>query len=185
MKANKVGKALAGTGSFIGKNKMPLLYLGLGVVVIVIAIPIVKSVNRLFKPPNVKGAKDVTKVVVEAKNLTITPQQAKQLAEQLLTAFNYKMFGTGRGTDKSLIENVFDQIKTDDDFKLLFKEFGTRTYSYSVGGTPSGVIGGVVDKLGGTADLDLIGWLNEELDWTDKATKEKVRKKLPQGFILG
>lgn len=177
----KVKENIVGLGNFIGKNKIPLLYIGGAIAVVSIAYPLIKNITSGFKSPKVKGAKDVTKdVVVDDKKTSITDFQANQYAEQLLSAFNAQM-----GTDLSRIENVFEKLNSED-FKKVYKEFGTRTYSNLSSGSPSGFLFSLPEKLAGVKDMDLIGWIDEELDFTDASTKNIIRKVVePAGFVIG
>jgi hypothetical protein len=82
------------------------------------------------------------------------------------------------GTDKSGIKRVFEKVKNEDDMKLLYKTFGIRKYSSINSGEASGFLWGIIENLGGYIDLDLIGWLNTELDIFDFNTKKIINEKL-------
>lgn len=180
MKTNKFQKTLVNTGSFIGNNKVALLYVGAGVLVVALAIPLVKNLYDRFKGRDTKEKKDIMgKIKVDWNKATITSSQADQMANQLLDAFS-----VSSGTDNDVVIEVFDKLKNDDDFYALFKAFGYRTYSNVNSGSPTEAVWGVLEDLGGYDDMDLMGWLNTELSWYNIGTKKKVRAKLPKGYVL-
>jgi len=91
------------------------------------------------KPP---GQKD------EQKLLTLPLIQYTQLATTLQIAMQ------GTGTNESAILRVMNQLSTNSDVLMLIQAFGMKTLSNN----PLG--------FGGT-NLNLIGWLNEELSESD------------------
>jgi len=171
---NKIGKGISSTGTYIAENKKPLLYVGGAVAVVVIGWAVVNRFKKAVKGNNIKGGKFV-KQDIDVEKLTITPQIAKNYAEALYSAFTYYW-----GTDKSIINNVFDKISPED-FKLISNEFGVRSRGVIDGKEPT-----AFEKwLKQYKDLDLIGWLNAELDFLDFNLKKKVRAIVePAGFIL-
>jgi hypothetical protein len=174
---DKFGKGLSGVGTYIGNNKKPLLYIGGAIAVVIVGFTIVKRVKGAFTPAVISGGKfveqEVNPQIVKISNAT-----AKNYAETLFEAFNYTW-----GTDKGSISQVFDKINSED-FKLVYNQFGKRSYSTINGGTPSGKWWSP-DTLGGSTELDLISWINAELGWGDSALREKIRKVVePAGFII-
>ncbi len=90
------------------------------------------------------------KINTSSNNLTISSDEAVNLAKTLLDAFN------DGGTDEEKVEAVFKKLKTGDDFKLVFNAFGLRKRIF--GGTPTNYI---TKK---TAEAyDLIYWLKAEV----------------------
>jgi hypothetical protein len=174
---DKFGKGLSGVGTYIGNNKKPLLYVGGAIAIIVIGFAIVKRIKGSVAGKNIIGGKFISQDIDETKT-TISKNTAKNYAENLFDAFNYSF-----GTDKSIIDGVFSKIKSED-FKLIYNEFGKRSYSGLNGGSPSGQWY-APDTYLGSEELDLIGWLNNELGFGDGALKDKIRKIVePAGFIL-
>lgn len=170
---NKLVKA----GNFLKQNKTPILYVGGAIAVLVVTIPLIKRLRRLAKG---KSSSSATFYDINAKELdadvnkaTITVLQAKQLANQLV-----KYMSVSYGTNLSGIRDVFEQIENEDDMKLLYREFGVRKYSTINTGEASGVLFGVIETLFGFRDLDLVGWLDTELDFLDIRTKNAVNEKL-------
>lgn len=172
---DKIGKGLSDVGTFIGNNKKPLLYIGGAIAVIVVGVTLVKKFKGALEGKGVKGGKFNVQDIDETKT-TISSQSAKNYAELLYEASNYDF-----GTDKGIMDSVFSKINSED-FKKIYNAFGKRSYSEGIsGGTPSPL----QEWLGDFENLDLIGWLNNELDFGDSALREKIRKVVePAGFVL-
>jgi hypothetical protein len=169
----ELGKSLAKTGDFIGKNKKPLLYVGGAIAVVVIGYAVVKKLKGGIIGESIKGGKFVEQDIDETKT-TITDAQAKNYAENLFQAFNYTF-----GTDKSVIDGVFSKLNPED-FKKVYNAYGKRSYSALTGGTPS-----PLTFFWNMENIDLISWLNYELGFGDGALKTKIRKVVePAGFVL-
>lgn len=166
---------VAKTGDFLAKNKTPILYIGGAIFIIAIAIPIVRRINSVVnpKPQPAKQFDFLKDINVDYSKATITNQQAKIMANQLVDAMS--VFS---GTDKKAIENIFDKIKNKEDMIALYKAFGKRKYSYINSGEASGFLWGIFENAVGYADLDLVGWLSEELDFLDKKLRLLVNEKL-------
>lgn len=174
---SKFGKVIKETGNFIKENPKPILWIGGSIVVVVIAIAAVKSIKNKFSGKGIKGG-IFSEQTIDNTKTTINSQTAKNYAENLFRAFNYSL-----GTDKSVIESVFSKINSED-FKMIYNAFGTRSYSIINGGTSSGKWL-APDTWVGSEDIDLVSWLNEELDFTDTALKNKIRPIVNgAGFIL-
>jgi hypothetical protein len=171
---DKFGKGLSGVGTYIGNNKKPLLYVGGAIALVVIGYAVVKRVKGAVAGKNIVGGKFNTQDIDENKT-TISDSTAKNYAEILFEAFNYDW-----GTDKSQVDSVFSKIKPED-FKLVYNAYGKRDY-----GTLTGLSPTWAERVGGLyRSLDLIQWINEELEFGDSALREKIRKVVePAGFIL-
>lgn len=110
-------------------------------------------------------------VSINYKNLTIDKEKAKILAKSLLDAFNETAFGFP-ATDEEKVKQVFDSLKTGDDFRLVYTIFGRRK---RMGGrTPTVWLD---KKL--ADDYDLLYWLKAEISPTwDKALFNQVKKRV-------
>ena len=172
----KVGKGLSSTGTFIAENKKPLLYVGGAIAIVVVGWALTRRLKKAVSGAGkniIEG--NYVQQNVDFSKTTITKQVAKNYAEALYSAFTYYW-----GTDKTILRNVFDKI-TPEDFKLIFNEFGVRSRGAIDGKEPTGI----ERLLGLYKNLDLMGWLNAELDVLDWNTKAKVRAVIePAGFIL-
>jgi hypothetical protein len=173
---NKIGKGVSSAGTYISENRKPLLYVGGAVAIVVVGWALTRRIKKavsgagrnIIEGNYIEQDIDVTKT-------TISKQIAKNYAEALYSAFTYYW-----GTDKTIVRNVFDKI-TPEDFKLIFNEFGIRSRGAIDGKEPTGI----ERWLGLYKNLDLMGWLNAELDILDFALKNKVRAVVePAGFIL-
>ncbi len=177
MKKIDLGKITSGTGEFIAKNKKPLLYIGGAIAVVIIGVAVVKRLKGGISGEKLSGGKFVEQDIDETKT-TISSQTARNYAESLFEAFNYTW-----GTDKGTIESVFSKIKPED-FKMVYNAFGKRSYSDLNGGSPSEKIW-LPDTWLGSSKLDLIQWINKELEFGDGALKDKIRKVVePAGFVI-
>ena len=169
-------------GDFLKDNKKPVLYIGGAIIVVSIAYTLVKNVNKgvsnFFNPgANTIKGKFIPQEIDLTKT-TITETQAKNFAENLFEAFNYFY-----GTNKSTINAIFDKIKPED-FKMIYNEFGKRTYSSLNGGSPTDKVY-ALDTYLGNRDLDLVEWFNKELDLLDYFTLAKVKKTVKAaGFAM-
>lgn len=172
----KFGNFLKGTGNFIKENPKPIIYIGGSVVAVILVAAIVKKIKAKITGSEVKGGK-YNKQDVDPKKLSISTSTAKNFAEQLFIAMNYTY-----GTDKAVLDAIFSKINTED-FKLIYNEFGVRSYSsvFVVGGSPS-----ASERLLGTYnDIDLVEWLNNELGYGDGTLKNKIRPIVDgAGFVL-
>lgn len=138
-------------GGFAAKNKNAFLILG-GLTLSYFMIRQVRksfsSIGDALKSDDVDFIKP--KINPSSSNLTITSDEAVNLAKTLLDAFN------DGGTDEEKVEAVFKKLQTGDDFKLVFNAFGLRKRIF--GGTPTNYI---TKK---TAEAyDLIYWLKAEI----------------------
>jgi hypothetical protein len=176
MKKFDLGKATSNTGEFIANNKKPLLYIGGAIAIVVIGYAFVKKIKSKLEGSDVKGGK-YNEQNVDVNKLSINNATAKNYAEQLFRAMNYTY-----GTDKAILDSIFSKINSED-FKMIYNEFGQRSYSsaFVIGGSPSAV----ERLLGSYEDIDLVEWLNNELGVGDSALREKIRKVIqPSGFVL-
>lgn len=174
---------IAKTGNFIQANKTPLLYIGGAVFVLAVAIPLLRRFTTVLgdKQSKARNPEDVVGgLEPNLDKTTITQNQASAMANQLVEAMS-----SFPDTDSDDIESVFDRIQNADDMKLLYKTFGVRPYSIVNRGEASNVLFGVIEKLGGFKELDLIGWLNTELGVLEGGTRRLVNEKLELiGFKL-
>ena len=118
-------------------------------------------------------ATDLQKVLndtkVDTAKTTITETQALDFANRLFLAMD------SNGTDENAIKTVLiDRNLTADDIKLIVKKFGIKPYGIT--GSPT------FWSFGTKRDLDLIGWLCEELS---ESWLKKIRPKFNEaGFNL-
>lgn len=170
----KIGQSLKSAGNFVKENPKPLLYLGGTTIAVVLVYAIVKKWKKNISKNNIKQGSFINQEIDESKT-TITNNVAKNYAESLFEAFNYTW-----GTDKSIINEVFSKI-TSEDFKKIYNAFGERSYNGLDGGTPKAVN----SIIGNYYQLDLVEWLNNELGFGDSSLKTKIRPIVNgAGFVL-
>jgi hypothetical protein len=169
-----INQATSKTGEFIVNNKKPLLYIGGAIAVTILAVAVVRRLKGKIEGKDISKGKFVEQDIDLTKT-TISVQTAKNYAEILFEAFNYDW-----GTDKSQVESVFSKIKPED-FKLVYNAYGKRDY-----GTLTGLSPTWAERAGGLyRSLDLVQWINEELEYGDSALREKIRKVVePAGFVI-
>lgn len=169
-----INQATSKTGEFIVTNKKPLLYIGGAIAVTILAVAVVRRLKGKIEGRDISKGKFVEQDIDLTKT-TISVQTAKNYAEILFEAFNYDW-----GTDKSQVESVFSRIKPED-FKLVYNAYGKRDY-----GTLTGLSPTWAERAGGLyRSLDLVQWINEELEIGDSALREKIRKVVePAGFVI-
>ena len=132
-------------GDFLTKNATPILYIGGGIVIILIVSKVLKGIigtNSLFG----NSSTDTSNVDVNTSNLTISSNDALLIAEGMYSAMNRI------GTDE---QSLFDLVTplNKDDLLLVIKTFGMRRYEPLLG-TTAFLLG---------QDQNLIGWLKGEL----------------------
>jgi hypothetical protein len=177
LKNTSVSEAIANTGKIIKDNKVPLLWIGGATVATVLVWAIVKKWKSNIAGESIEKGKFNVQEIDYTKT-TISPSVAKNYAEILFEAFNYYW-----GTDKASIQNVFLKIKPED-FKMVYNAFGKRSYSLLNGGSPS-EISIMPDTWIGSTKVDLIQWLNNELEFGDSNLKALVKKVIePAGFVI-
>jgi len=175
--SKKIGSNVAKLGDFIGNNKKSLFYVGGAIIVVFAGQYIAKKLKNVILGRDILGSK-FTEQDIDTSKTTISQAKAKNYAESLLQAFNYTW-----GTDKGTISAIFSKINSED-FKLVYNAFGVRSYSDLNGGSPTGVDWTPSTWIG-HADLDLVGWLNSELEFGDSALRNKIRPIVDgAGFIL-
>lgn len=165
--------------NFIIENKNTFFIVGgliLGFFVVRQVKKGISSVGEVFKSDEVDFIKP--EINPSIKNLTITSNQAVILAKSLLDAFNHTTFIGSRATDEVKVKETFEQIKTGDDFKLVYNAFGER--KRFGGGTPTFYL----DKKVADA-YDLIYWLKEELDsYWDKEVYDLVKERVTSAGLI-
>lgn len=130
---------------FILKYKKPLIVLA-----VILAIA---GIIYFWKRKS-DSQKAIGDLKVNKDNLTITENQAIIIAENLLAAMN--QYGTN---EKVIIENLKTLRK--DDILLVMKAFGVRPYN------GAGLATRGYEKKFFATDLNLVGWLQEELEGDD------------------
>lgn len=161
LKKENVKKAVSGANDFskfMLENKYLLIAVGVGVVGYFIYKKVGKAVDSVgegFK--NIETDRVKLHLKEKKENLTITKEKATMLAKTLLEAFNYKNALFIKGTDKEKVRRVFEELKTPDDYILLYNTFGLRPYTVS--GTPTSYL----EKKFFYTNKDLNGWLRAEL----------------------
>ena len=152
-------------GNFIVENKNAFI-IGGGLVLGFLAVRQVRksfsSIGDALKADDVDFIKP--KINPSSNNLTITSDEAVNLAKTLLDAFN------DGGTDEEKVEAVFKKLQTGDDFKLVFNAFGLRKRIF--GGTPTNYF----TKKAAEA-YDLIYWLKAEIGTFWNPTLYNIIKK--------
>tara|TARA_R110001632_G_scaffold7085_2_gene28390 strand:- start:976 stop:1515 length:540 start_codon:yes stop_codon:yes gene_type:complete len=170
-KGNIVGK----TGMFIKNNKTAMLYIGGTIGVVLLASILYKRIKKVLNPtqPQATDKTVVDDIKIDDNKTTISLQQAKSFSNQLVGYFSISS-----GTDEDGIKSIFEKIKNKDDMNLLYKTFGFRPYSNTNQGEASGALWGLLENAGGYSQLDLLGWLDQELGVFDWRTKKVVNEKL-------
>lgn len=178
----KAKKAVKETGAFIENNQKQLLYLGGAILVGYFGFKIYKGISRgaevvgdILENPEIDDIK--TELAVNPKNVTISKAQAEVLAKSLLDAFNHTILFGSPSSDKGKINQVFDAIKTGDDFRLVHNSFGYR--KRAMGGTPTSYTG---KKLSNAYDLTY--WLKEEVPgWLNRSLYRKIEARFKTANI--
>ena len=175
---NTLKKANA-TSNFVIENKNAFLLAGvviLGIVAVRQVRKGIASVGHVFEADSVDFI--TPEIHPTTKNLTIDSDKAVNLAKALLDAFNYTTFFGYPGTEESKVKAVFEELKTGDDFKLVFNAFGMRK-RFS-GGTPTHYL----DKKIADA-YDLIYWLKAEIDsYWDQELYTMIKERVSSAGLI-
>ena len=176
------------TAKKAARNPLPTLYVVGGILGAFAVFKILQAANNAFSGSDIDDKVDF-KLKIDPAKLSISKEQAKIFADQLLVAMNWEglrpwpLFTVGPGTDNKVIKEVFGQINPED-FKLIYQAFGTKDYN-GFGSPPKNVGGGVQDAIGISKKRDLVYWLRSELDFFDFSLKGKVGETVRQaGFIF-
>lgn len=105
------------------------------------------------------STKAIGNLTINKSNLTITNNQAIIIAENLLNAMDQW------GTDDAVIISNLQTLRTDD-LLLVMKLFGVKAYN------GAGLATSTLGKLMFSNDMNLVGWLHQELsgDSLDQVT---------------
>jgi len=153
----KVGDHANTIGTFIIEYRMPLLIASGAVLGWYIIKGARKQIASVFEDQSEHVAIDLG---IDKQNTTISETQAQQFAQQLLDASNHKE--PLYGTDEKTIKQVFLQLKTPEDFKLVYKAFGNKNYN-GWNSPPTGIF----RYLDNYEPRDLVYWLKSEVKPSD------------------
>lgn len=160
-KASEVAKK---TVTKVATNPMTVVYGIAGVIAIVGIYSLVKGAKNLgdqLTGDGIDNKVEIGRLRIDRSRLSITPEQARIFASQLLTAFNWTWpFPKIQGTDNDVVEGIFDRIGPED-FKLIFLEFGDKDYN-GFGSPPNNIGGGFQSVTGISSKRNLVYWLREE-----------------------
>lgn len=164
MKTEKIKQNIVKSSEYLSKNGKTLL-IGASVAVgLLVMWKIYRSFTRKSKTEEEREKEQQVQGVIEQsinkQNLTITEQQAKNFAQQLLDAMDYA--APVYGTDEDTIASVLKKIKTKDDFLLIFKAFGLKEYNGN-GLPPTGW----ARHIDNYEPRNLVYWLKAELSPRD------------------
>lgn len=149
------------TLKWIEENKTAILTLGTLILVGYSVFKVKNTISKAFKRDEKSTKITGTGGGLNKKNTTINEHTATNLASQLLLAMDRY------GTDEELISEVFDQIRSKDDFLMVYRAFGKKIHNGF--GTP------LIPILDTSEEYDLVYWLNEELD---RSSDRKLRQKI-------
>ncbi|MGG8495961.1 hypothetical protein ACQY1Q_06070 [Tenacibaculum sp. TC6] len=178
----KAKKAVKEAGGFIAKNKKEVAYFAVGLVGFYVVYKLYKGINKasdavgdILESPEVDTIK--TDLQINPKNLTVSAAHAELLAKSLLDAFNKTILFGQPSSDTEKISQVFDEIKTGDDLRLVHKKFGLR--KRAMGGTPTTYM---AKKLADSYDLTY--WLKEEVSsFFDPTLYKKIESRFKMAQI--
>jgi hypothetical protein len=144
---------------------------------IVVGLIYLKRILSFFKSSetseDIKTREDSISSLQLDYTFGLNEQKSKQLAYNLLDAFNYNTGGMILGgTDKSSITAVFNQLDHPEDYKKIYKEFGLQRYNGQGLADETNILGKIYDRL------DLTGWIRAELDFFDFTLNSLVKEKI-------
>ncbi len=155
--AKKIGKNANTVGDFIVEYKTPLLLVGGAFLGWYVIKNTTKGIAGVFKEKSEQVTIDLP---ISSQKTTISKTQSQQFAQQLLDASNH--MEPLYGTDEETIKKVFLQLKTAEDFKLVYKAFGHKNYN----GWNSPPVG-IFRHLDTYEPRDLVYWLKSEIKPSD------------------
>lgn len=172
-------KSLDKVVKYVATNKVALGYVAGGIVVLIVAVPLIKKISSLFSGKYIKGLSDTfDDIKIDESKTTISDVEATQFANALVTAMS-----VSSGTDEDTIENIIDRLNPED-YRKLYKTFRKRTYSSFNSGSPTGgILNNAVDTTIGADDLELHGWFKQELGFGDWGLIAKIKKLSEQAGI--
>lgn len=164
----KVGKNANTIGNFILDNKKPFFILGGVLLSYYLFKQVHKSLSDTFTE---KSEKIDIHLPINPQKTTINNTKAQQFAQQLLDACNEAF--PFYGTDEETILKVFKQLKSSEDFKMVYKAFGMKKYN----GYNSPPVG-VFRHLDKYEPRDLVYWLKSELSPSDGKVYTIVKQRI-------
>lgn len=176
-------KAIKKTGNFLSDNQKAIFYIGVFGILGYAGYKVYKGISNVAT-----GVTDIVTapptdfidapVIPNSQNVTISEARATLLSKTLLEAFNHTVWGFG-DTDEEKIEIVFEELKTGDDYKVLFNDFGRRPWVTN--GSPEWWL----DKQLFSENKDLNHWLKEELSSIyDKELYQKVKSRVESAGMI-
>lgn len=168
----KATKTIKSTGNFLANNKKELIYISGACLIAVVGYQFYKEISK----GSAGVFEDKTESVpinlnLNSNKITISNETAQKYAQQLLDACNEE--APFYGTDEVLIKEVFLNLKSPEDFKLVYKTFGKKNYN-GHGSPPTGIF----RHLDNYAPRDLIYWLRSELDPKDGDVYTIVKERI-------
>ncbi|WP_299833774.1 hypothetical protein [uncultured Tenacibaculum sp.] len=164
----KIGNQANTVSSFIVEYKTPILIIGGAVLGFYFIKKAREGIASAFDEKSEQVQIDLP---IDIKKTTITKTQSKQFAQQLLDASNH--MAPLYGTDEATIKEVFLQLKTAEDFKLVYEAFGNKNYN----GWNSPPVG-IFRHLDNYQPRDLVYWLKSELEPSDGEVYDIVKARV-------
>ncbi len=164
----KLGDNANTVSDFIIAYKTPLLMVGGAVLGWYLIKKTKTGIASVFKEQSEQVNIDLP---IDLKKTTISKTQSQQFAQQLLDASNH--MAPFYGTDEQTIKQVFLQLKTGEDFKLVYEAFGNKNYN----GWNSPPVG-IFRHLDNYQPRDLVYWLKSELEPSDGEVYTIVKSRI-------
>jgi hypothetical protein len=144
---------------------------------VVLGLIYIKRILSFFKSSEISEDIKSRENSINAMQLDYTfglsEQKSKELAYNLLDAFNYNTGGMILGgTDKITIKAVFEELNHPQDYKKIYKEFGLQRYNGQGLADETNILSKIYDQL------DLTAWIKAELDLFDFSLKNLVKEKI-------
>ena len=164
----KIGSTAHSVSDFILEYKTPLLMAG----GIFLGWYIIRSTRKGIESAFEEKSEQVTiNLPINTQNTTITKTQSQQFAQQLLDASN--QMEPLWGTDEETVKKVFLQLKTAEDFKLVYEAFGYKNYN----GWNSPPVG-IFRYIDTYEPRDLVYWLKSEIKPSDGEVYDIVKARV-------
>ena len=154
------------------KAQKVIKYAAIGIGGLIVILIVRKQIKKLAAGSAMrKQERELGELDVRQYNLTLSEGEANLIYQNIFNAMNRV------GTDQEAIIRNLESLKNKDDLTLIIKKFGVKSYNGIAECTSQWK-----KNLGLCRDLNMNGWLNEELTGRKKDRAAEIYQKFGVNF---
>jgi len=154
------------------KTQKVIKYAAIGIAGIVVVLVVKKQISKIASGSDIRKAeKALGDLDVRSYNLTLSEGEMNLIVQNIFSAMNRV------GTDQEGIIRNLESLKSKDDLNLAIRMFGVKSYNGIMECTSQWK-----KNMGLCRDLNMNGWLNEELGGKHKDQAIAIYEKLGVNF---